>query len=226
MITRCETVAISKLSTLPVDTMWQLFNRHYRGTCREIFERDLLQKQQALLLWRGDQLTGFTSQRFAEIDGHRVTYSGDVIITPEARDIGTAHFFHHWACAVWKRCDWWCALSAGPRTFRIAHTFYRRVTPSIGSHETNTECRLRHRFAEHAYADAYCRDSGIVRLRDGYTLCEKEQCIRDNYPLDAYFRMANPGWQRGDELVSLVSLHPDNWEPVAKRMLNWKANRG
>lgn len=226
MNTRCETVPIDGLATLPVDAMWCLFNRHYSGARREVFERDLLQKQQALLLWREGELAGFTSQRFASVDGHRVTYSGDVIVTPEARDIGTAHFFHEWAKAVWKQCDWWCALSAGPRTFRIAHTFYHRVTPSLGTDETEAERTLRHSFAEDAYGEAYRRDTGIVQLPDGYTLREQEQQIREAYPLDAYFRRSNPGWQHGDELVSLVSLHPDNWKPVARRMLNWRAGRG
>ncbi len=226
MRARCETVVVSGLPSLPVDAMWQLFSRHYSGARRENFDRDLMAKQQALLLWSGDELVGFTSQRFEEIEGHRVIYSGDVIVTPSARDIGTAHFFHHWARAVWKNCDWWCALSAGPRTFRIAHTFYHRVTPSFNVSETAEERLLRHTFAKYVYGDAYQSELGIVQFPHCYTLRKQEQQIREEYPMNEYFHKANSGWHRGDELVSLVSLRPDNWKPIARRMLKWKADCG
>lgn len=220
--TRCESFAVGDISAPLIASMWELFSRHYHGCDRTSFERDLSEKHRVLILTKLDQLIGFTSQRFETIDGHRVTYSGDVIITPSARNIGTAHFFHQWACAVWKQYDWWCYLAAGPRTYRIPHTFYKRVTPSRASNETQEECSLRHAFAEHAYGNNYSRHSGIVQLDHAYTLPQQEREIRSNYPMDDFFRNANPGWQQGDELVSLISLHERNWKPIALRMLNWQ----
>lgn len=222
MNSHCETVQIHQLDTLPVDQMWALFDQNYEGVSRQVFEQDLLQKQQALLLWRAGRLAGFTSQGFATIQGHRVTYSGDVVIAPKARDIGSANFFHHWACAVWKKFDWWLSLTAGPRTFRIAHTFYRRVTPSANCEETEGETTLRHTFARRIYGKAYCPETGIVKLDHAYTQTKGTSDTRAGYPLERYFETVNPGWKQGDELVSLISLHPENWKPAALRMLKWQ----
>lgn len=220
--TRCETVPIERLDPPLIGEMWRLFDGNYTGVSRRVFERDLSTKQHALILRNGSRIVGFTSQMFHEVDGYRVVYSGDVVVAPDSRDVGTACFFHQWAKSVWRKCDWWCSLSSGPRTFRIPYTFYKRVTPNLDGDEMPEETALRDRFATHAYGKAYDPGSGIVRLSEPYTLRPNEQRIRLNYPMGAYFRAANPGWRRGDELVSLVGLHPENWKPVAMRMLHWK----
>jgi len=222
MTMKCDTLAVGSLEREHLNAMWALFDEHYVGISREVFESDLSQKQKALLLWRNHKLIGFTSQRFCDIDSHRVIYSGDVIIDPDARDMGTAHFFQRWAEGVWKHCDWWCALSSGPRTFRIPFTFFNRVTPQPGSSETDKERILRHLFAQNAYGSQYCPDTGIVTLANAYQLRDPVCKMRQDYPMGAYFEQLNPGWLQGDELVSLVSLDISNWKPIAKRMLNWK----
>jgi len=222
----CEVVPVGELDGPTIEAMWSLFDRHYTGGSRDVFERDLRAKHQALLQRKGGELIGFTSQRFERIDGQRVTYSGDIVIARGNRDLGTARFFHRWARTMWNHCDWWCALSSGPRTFRIPHTFFRRVTPSAATDESAEEAAWRHRFAEAAYGDRYDRNTGVVRLDHPYSPRGSEIEVRASYPLDRYFRRANPGWTRGDELVSLVSLHPKNWKPVAIRMLEWGRGHG
>ncbi|NJK92634.1 MAG: hypothetical protein HC904_12880 [Blastochloris sp.] len=89
----CEVRTIADLDSSHIEAMWNLFDQNYINVRRETFERDLLSKHQALMLWKDALLTGFTSQLFLEIESHRVLYSGDVIIAPEARGLGTAHFF-------------------------------------------------------------------------------------------------------------------------------------
>jgi len=222
MSVSCEAVPVASLDPSTVRAMWTLFDAHYTGISENVFVRDLQAKDQALLLWRDGRLVGFTSHRFVMIDEHRVTYSGDIVIAPESRDIGSACFFHRWARLMWDRCDWWCALSSGPRTHRIAHTFFRRVTPNERGDESEEEVRLRHLFARAGYGSRYDSRRGIVRLVDPYTLRDEEAEIRKNYPMDDFFRGANPGWTQGDELVSLVRLQPENWKPAAMRMLNWR----
>lgn len=224
MTIECQTIPIDLLSEKRSKEMWTLFKRHYVGITQDVFETDLRKKNQALLLFRNQQLIGFTSQQFCQVESHQVVYSGDIIIIPEARDIGTASFFHHWATTVWNRCDWWCALSSGPRTFRIPFTFFHRVTPNQKKDETTQEIELRHLFARHTYGLQYNQNSGIVKLDNAYQLRESSAEIREDYPQGAFFIESNPGWRNGDELVSLISLHANNWKPVAKRMLNWKSH--
>lgn len=220
----CKTIPIESLNTSTRSAMWTLFSDYYSGLEADSFEADLMAKDQAILLSRDNQLVGFTSLGSCKVDTHRIVYSGDVIIAPSARDIGTAHFFHQWACAVWENYDWWCLLTSGPRTFRIAHTFYKRVTPC--EPETDAERQLRHRFAASIYGDQYDTDSNIVRLKHPYLIKQSAPTERSDYPLAKTFRQLNPGWQKGDELVSLIRLHPDNWKPLAMRMLKWQKKDG
>ncbi len=226
MRTHCEIVPVQALKSSCLEQMWQLFTRFYSGVTREIFERDLLIKHQALIFTVDEKIVGFTSQLFREIDSHRVTYSGDIIIEPGFRGIGTTYFFHRWAKTVWKRCDWWCLLSSGPRTFRIPYTFYKRVTPNQDGDERAEEQKLRHRFAESLYGKSYDRYTGIVKLDHPYQQKNEDKNIRSAYPMNQFFDQANPGWHEGDELVSLISLKEENWKPIAMRMLHWKNSHG
>jgi len=216
----CRTTPVGDLEDTTRSAMWALFAQHYAGLSPEIFEADLMAKDKAILLYREGELVGFTSLGSKQIEDQRVVYSGDIIIAPSARDIGTAHFFHQWACAVWCNYDWWCLLTSGPRTYRIAHTFYKRVTP--GEDESDEERKLRHHFAQGIYGDQYDPETGLVKLKHPYRIKAHTCTERTDYPLANIFQALNPGWEEGDELVSLISLHPDNWKPIAQRMLDWQ----
>jgi hypothetical protein len=220
----CRTIPAVSLDQPTRSAMWQLFSQNYTGINFEAFTADLLAKDRVILLYRDDQLTGFTSLGSLEFDRQRVVYSGDVIIEASSRNIGTAHFFHQWALAVWQKYDWWCLLTSGPRTYRIAHTFYKRVTPD--EQETEKERNLRNRFASGIYGDQYDAATGIVKLQHAYVMQDQACRQREGYPLAKTFERLNPGWHKGDELVSLISLHPDNWKPVALRMLHWEVSNG
>ena len=202
--------------------MWQLFDRYYSGINEHIFFEDFAAKDTAVLLWRNEQLAGFTSLRFSEVEQQRVLYSGDIVIDQSVRDIGTAYFFQQWAHAVWQQCDWWCYLASGARTYRIPHTFYKRVTPHPEATETLEEKALKDRLAQHAYGHGYDAHKGTVRLKHPYRLRDSQPDTRSKYPMDNFFKDLNPNWKQGEELVSLISLKPDNWNAAAMRMLNWK----
>ncbi len=218
----CQTLRINQITAFDRTAMWELFDHYYAGINEHIFYTDLDAKDLAVLLWRDVKLAGFTSLRFAEIDKQRVLYSGDIVIDQNARDIGTAYFFHHWARAVWQNCDWWCYLASGARTYRIPHTFYKRVTPHATLEETEQEQAYKHRFAEYAYGSGYDSALGTVKLKHPYCLRESTPDTRNNYPMDSFFQQRNPNWKEGDELVSLISLKAENWNAAALRMLNWR----
>jgi hypothetical protein len=217
----CKRIPVTLLEAETKSEMWRLFDAHYVGLAKENFEADLMAKDEAILLYRENKLVGFTSLGSQNIKGHRVIYSGDIVIAPFARDIGSAHFFHHWAQAVWEKYDWWCLLTSGPRTYRIAHTFYKKVNSN--KNETNSEKTLRHLFAKHIYGEQYDETTGIVKLRNPYRIKALKNSMRSNYPKADLFQKLNPDWERGDELVSIISLQADNWKPIALRVLDWKA---
>jgi len=219
--THCISVLPDELDSNLLDLVWGIFIRYYVGVKREVFEEDLLSKNQVLLLYESDRLVGFTSQLYKEVGGCCVLYSGDVIIEKSSRGLGTASFFNCWAKLVWNKVDWWCYLSSGPRTYRIPFTFYKRITPSNLVNETEEERNLRHLFAEHLYGQCYCKKSGVVQLKHPYVQTPDDKEVRQDYPYYHFFKRSNPMWHRGDELVSLISLKEENWRPLAIRILKW-----
>lgn len=215
----CQTLPPAELEPAVATAMWELFSSYYTGTTQAAFEADARAKDTLFLVWQGPRLVGFNSLRSLQVDGESVMISGDLLMATEVRSLASASLFRAWAAAIRNRCDWWCSLASGPRTFRLPFLFFRRVTPGIDGEETADERDRRHRFARAAYGSAYDETTGIVRLPQAYTLRPDKDWLREEYPLDSIFRNRNPGWTRGDELVSLVSLQPHNWSPRALRLL-------
>lgn len=222
MKVQCKSLTPRDITIDQSEAMWALFDATYMGADRESFEADYRKKEIILHLWEGSKLAGFTSLTFKDIGSQCVVYSGDIVIAPWARGIGTAVFFGAWGKQVWQKAHWWCALTSGVRTYRILHTFFNRTTPNPEGKETDEESRNRHLFAAAMYGSAYNAKTGIVHLANAYGLREESKPPRITDPVDAFFVRANPGWRAGDELVSLVSLAKENWKPVAFRMLTWK----
>lgn len=208
-----------ELTASMTDAMWALFDTYYLGTPRPHFEADFRKKDVVFLVREGDRLVGFNSIKRIVIDGERVLTSGDLVMAAEARGLASAALFRAWAAAVRGSCDWWCSLASGPRTFRLPFLFFHRVSPDAGGGEHPEERDRKDRFARAAYGGAYDSGTGVVRLPRAYVLRPETDILREGYPLDDLFRARNPGWDRGDELVSLVSLRPENWNARARRLL-------
>lgn len=216
---QCDVLPAESVSCETAREMWRLFDRYYSGVGPESFEADFRAKDRVFVIREGAQVVGFNSLKFVSVDGMRVMYAGDMLIASEVRGLASAVFFRAWAGTLWKQCDWWCALASGPRTFRIPYVMFNRVTPNDAGDETPEETALRHRLALLEYGDAYDPCTGVVRLPEAYIQTGEDAEVRGDYPLDAFFRDRNPGWTRGDELVSLICLHPDNWSRRALRLI-------
>jgi len=216
---QCDIRAPEDLGEADFREMWSLFQEVYRGSNAEVFIRDLRAKDRVVRARDEDGLVGFASVKVVEVEGFRVLYSGDVLTAEGARGAASFELFRAWASQVRGKCDWWCLLTSGPRTFRLPFTFFHRVSPAPKVEETEEEIRLRHRFAEHEYGGMYDRTTGLVRLEHPYVVRPGTAPLRESYPLRDWFQRRNPGWEQGDELVSLISLHPYNWSDRAQRLL-------
>lgn len=221
MTTRCTAVPSREVTQDQADAMWSMFQSTYKGVDRSVFEYDYRVKDMVIQLWEGEKLAGFTSLVFKNIDTRIVAYSGDIVIAPWARGIATIVFFRVWAEEVLRKADWWCSLTSGVRTYRILHTFFKRITPFAGVEETEEETRNRDLFTTRMYGNEYDAAAGIVRLKNPYTLRNDTRPPSIDDPIDAYFIHANPGWIKGDELVSLVRMSSGNLKPAALRVLKW-----
>ena len=75
---------VKTLSCNTIAQMTQLYLAHYQGSSRDLFERDLQEKQEVLVLMHDDVLVGFTSFQTYELTWQqrpiRVGYSGDTIV--------------------------------------------------------------------------------------------------------------------------------------------------
>ncbi len=219
MSLRCDVLPADTVSPETARDMWRLFDRYYSGIGPERFESDFRAKDTVFVIRDGIRVVGFNSLKIVPIDGLRVMYAGDMLIAAEVRGLASAAFFRAWAAALWKKCDWWCALASGPRTFRIPYVMFNRVTPNEIEDETPEETALRHQLARREYGTAYDARTGVVRLPGAYVQKGADAEVREDYPLDDFFKTRNPGWIQGDELVSLVCLHPENWSRRARRLL-------
>lgn len=215
----CDVVPAKSIRPETAQEMWRLFDQYYTGIGPERFEGDFRAKDTVFLIQAGTRLVGFNSLKIVRVGDMRVMYAGDMLIAADVRGLGSAAFFRAWSAALWKKCDWWCALASGPRTFRIPHVMFNRVTPNEAEDETSEETALRHELARSEYGDTYNAQTGVVRLPEAYIQKGADAEVRAQYPLDDFFRRRNPGWGQGDELVSLISLHPENWSRRARRLL-------
>jgi len=216
---RCITTPAGTVSAEQKELMWALFERHYSRAEKQHFINDLKQKDTAFLLYKDDRLIGFNSLVGKSVGPYRVVYSGDMLIEASERGYGSRAFFAAFSRAVFGVYDWWCALSSGPRTHRLLHTFAKRVVPGPGVETSPAEQELLLECARQVYADGFDAAAGIVRTNHPYILRDAESEIRAHSPVDRLFQELNPGWVNGDELVSLVSLQPDNWKPSILRIM-------
>jgi hypothetical protein len=231
-----QLVPRSELTAAHEDEMFQLLAQHFDGVTRGQFARDLAEKNLALLLRRSDQLVGFSTQlacttRFKE-ERVNIIYSGDTIVTPGAW--GTTALPRAWVAGVNAlkatlppgRC-FWLLLTSGFRTYRFLPVFWREFFPRFDMPTPpEIQCLLR-QVANERFGAQFNPDSGIVRFSHPQRLRASLQTIPPGREHDfhtAFFLERNPGHARGDELVCLAELCPENLTAAGRRMMPAIAN--
>jgi len=222
----------SALIDREIDAMRSLLARHFHGVDHSVFINDLMEKDWVVLLEDDRQvLRGFSTFAIYDtgVGGEKVTvvYSGDTIVEPAAW--GTALLPRTWIHAVyaaWQshqtRSLYWLLLTSGFRTYRFIPVFWRTFYPRFDQPtppelQTNLDALSIERFGER-----YDRRTGIVRLAKPQALQGALSCVPDSRTSDPHVRFfleRNPGHVVGDELVSLVSLLPENLTLAGRRMV-------
>jgi hypothetical protein len=216
----------------PADTqaMFQLLTRHFDGVTPEQFNRDLAEKNWAVLLRREGRLTGFTTLLVYEtaFEGEPVSvvYSGDTIVAPEAW--GSTALARGWITAVNQLRDryprgkyYWLLLTSGFRTYRFLPVFWREFFPRHDALTPDAIRRLRDQLAGERFGTQYFPQSGLVRFTQPQKLRGELKAVpagRTADPHTAFFLARNPGHVQGDELVCLTELGPDNLTAAGRRM--------
>lgn len=231
---------------LPVDElrardrneMFGVYAQYYDGTSREIFEADLEEKQQALVLRdTEDVIQGFTTIAVTETQHEgaalRAIFSGDTIIS-------RAYWGSQQLAFTWIRHAgkvkaekpevplYWFLIVKGHRTYRFLPTFSVDFHPHWERPIPMRTKRIMDRLAGERFGEAYDRNSGIIRFPKsrGHVKCDLAQVSdsRARRKDVAFFLARNPGYAAGHELVCLTELSLDNLRPIARRQFEQGLN--
>lgn len=210
--------------------MFQLLSQHFEGVTAGQFARDLAEKNLALLLERDGRLVGFSTllAYTTQFEGApvNVIYSGDTIVTPEAW--GTTALPRAWVAGVEAlraelpagKC-YWLLLTSGFRTYRFLPVFWREFFPRFDVPTPENLQRLLHQLAGERFGAQYDAKSGIVRFTQPQRLragLKEIPAGRGEDPHISFFLSRNPGNTKGDELVCLTELCPENLTSAGRRM--------
>jgi hypothetical protein len=215
-----------------VGEMYRLYSANYLDTTPELFGSDLEAKSHVLMLRNDDnELCGFTTiQFYSSVVDHaavRVIYSGDTIIAPAYW--GSQALAFEWirfAGELYRQAPeiplYWLLIVKGHRTYRFLPAFARQYLPHHAMPASENELRTREVLAREKFGDHFNARSGVVRFpsclgRLKAALAE----IPDRHlrlPEVAHFLALNPDYRKGDELVCLCRLAPDNLRPRAARL--------
>jgi len=218
---------ISALAEADKAALWALYAAHYDAVDEARFRADLSEKD-ALVTLRdpAGALKGFSTYQLidaADADGPaRFLYSGDTIIDPAwwgRNDFAQAWL--HQAGAIAARAPtplYWLLIVKGHRTYRYLSVFAKTFTPRREGAPADLEA-LRDTIAALKFGPSFTR--GLVRFsqsRGQLKPALAEIPAKDRArPEVAFFLAANPDYARGDELVCLCRLAPDNLQPIARR---------
>ena len=230
--TSSTVVPRADLAAAQTSEMFSLLAAHFEGVTRAQFERDLTEKSHAILITRDERLVGFSTllayETIFEQTPVSVVYSGDTIVASEAW--GTTALPRAWIAAVnGLRATlpqgryYWLLLTSGFRTYRFLPVFWREFFPCFERAVPPESQRLLHHLARERFGAQYDPGSGLVRFTQPQRLrAELNQIPEGRAAADPhveFFTRRNPDCARGDELVCLTELAPENLTAAGRRMV-------
>jgi hypothetical protein len=226
----CHVVDAAALDGRTRRAMGELYLSCYDATTPELFERDLLGKDEVLLLHQGPRLVGFTTLRVFDAEwqgeGLRVVFSGDTVV--DRAHWGQRSLSLNWVRRMGqikrrqpdKRLVW-LLLVKGHRTYRYLHVFARTFHPREGEHDARLAALASH-LARQQFQGEYNPRSGVVefvpsrgQLKPDLAEPRADELSR---PGVAFFLQRNPGFRLGHELVCVCDVEEDNMKPMTLRL--------
>lgn len=228
---RARIRSVDALSDADRARMYEIYAAHYDGTSRRRFLADLEAKDLALTVHSVDGvLQGFTTLLVIETElggkAVRALYSGDTII--DRAHWGSQVLAFNWirlAGAIKAAAPevplYWFLIVKGHRTFRYLSAFSRAFYPHWASGTPAFEQALIHQLAGARFPKHYQPQRGVVQFPRSHGHLKPD--LAEIAPNEAarpdvgFFLARNPGFCRGDELVCLTELAPDNLRPLARK---------
>lgn len=228
---KSQIITISEATETTIRRMAELMSLTYGGTNIDKVRRDLAEKQFILLLYgEGGEIEGFsTIQLFDSIfrgTPVKIVYSGDTVIQEESR--GQTVLMHDWwqfTCTIQQQFSgmevYWMLISKGWRTYKLIPLFYKEYYPRP-DRETPPDFQ--------AFMDELGNRKYPGEYRDGLIIPSEPDFLKNaatdvperrrNDPDVQFFIAKNPGFGKGDELLCVTRLAPDNLTKTGRRVLN------
>lgn len=229
---RTRVVCVQALTSAVRMQMQQLYLGCYDGSSATLFQQDLQEKDEVILLYRAEQLVGFTALMVYPVEWQgcqlQVVYSGDTIVHPahwgqQALAFAwIAHAGHIQARAPGMPL-YWFLLVKGHRTFRYLSAFSQHFHPHWGGHDPYLHALADH-LATARFGDAYCPQTGVVAFARSHGHLRHD--LAGVSPMDLrktatrFFLERNPRYAHGEELVCLCRLSAHNLKPMAARIFS------
>jgi hypothetical protein len=230
-----RTIAVRDLQRDEREQMFGLLDRYYLGVTRETFERDLAAKEHVILLRASTgELAGFsTLSRFHLALRDRsvlAVFSGDTIVgTGHRGSFETAHQICRYFFRTIQEfpCEeiYWVLICKGWRTYRVLRLLFEEYTPRAGSADQTAFCEVADAFGAARYPGFYRPEGRIIESPAlGQRIHPGSPEAIDRRRSDAemlFFEQMNPHHERGNELVCVAPIRPDNFTVATRRLAGY-----
>jgi hypothetical protein len=213
-----RTHPVDGLSSDETEAMYHLMVESYEAIPRDRFDRDLIAKDEVILLHdAAGLLCGFTTLAWnpaGRQDEGDILFSGDTIIT--RRHWGTQELVRAFCrrAGQWRAASgrplFWFLISKGHRTYLYLPLFARRFHPHPEHPEPAWQA-LAGRIADTMFGDCWKPDEGVIRFPNSHGHLQK--ALTDGNPDNpwiARFHRINPHHAAGEELVCLTEMDGSN----------------
>jgi hypothetical protein len=229
--------AVVAIKDLPSDTiirMVKLYLDNYQGTSEALFRHDLAKKDEAIVLYSGAELVGFTTLRVYSENylgaPVRIVYSGDTIVN--RKDWGQQELAIAWIARIGEIKAqapaiplYWFLLVKGHRTFKYLSVFGKTFYPHWEIDRSNLK-PLADQLANASFGHDYNPESGVVEFSEsrGHLAPAIAEPTEEELTKEAtrFFLSKNPGYRKGHELVCLCELELANMKPLTARIFSRK----
>ena len=227
-------IPVAALSPSDVAEMFAIHTRLYERVTEPEFLRDLEEKDWVLLLRDGvtGEIRGFTTMLLLETEVHgerlHTVFSGDTGIDPafwggQALVKTWARFMGELLAQRPDRRLFWFLISKGYRTYLYLPLFFHGFYPRVDTATPGFEGDLIRTLGTLKYPRDFNAETGVIEFAASHghlaPVLAGTPPHRREHPHVRFFLERNPGYARGDELVCVAEISPENMKGLARRML-------
>lgn len=230
-------IASEDLTSVEIERMYLVFAKYYNNHSREIFIRDLLEKDVVFLLRdsKTNVIQGFSTLLKLDLSKHGLKgtgfYSGDTVLEREywgSRALASAFLNYVWREKIRNpfRPVYWFLISKGYKTYLLMTNNFTTHYPRLDRATPPKIQSIMDAFYRDRFGEQYKHDLGLIAFDDA-SCCLKEKVAAISHELIKnekirFFAEKNPYWERGWELPCLAEMNL--WLPF-KYLLKRKKRR-